>query len=141
MIEVLPDRFDSQGKPLDARGRRIPQWTSRQGDFEYRSPKGQQGWNARGQWAVAGTDGEAVEKIVEDLQGVLAGRRSSWLGLARDILGGGLLQQGGASEGNDGGGGEGRRRIERDAYDDGEDDYDDGQRRRRRRKRRDTFPD
>jgi hypothetical protein len=90
----------------------------------------------RGSWGVAGTDAEAVERIVQNVTGVLEGR-GSWMGLLGGFLNGSLLQ--GADIG---GGGEGLGRIsdrdrprgrERgdDSYDD--DDYDDRKRRRRRK--------
>ena len=93
ITEVLPDRFDSEGRPLDPLGlRESARWHSRQGDFAYRSPRGQQGWNVRGQWGVAGTDNEAVERIVRDVTGAMEGR-GGWLGLIGDVLGGSLLPQ------------------------------------------------
>jgi hypothetical protein len=92
VIEVLPDRFDSQGRPLSGAGTgSTPRMHSRTGDFEYRSPRGPRGTQMRGEWAVAGTDPEAVERIVRNVTGVLEGR-GSWLGLLGGILGGGLLQ-------------------------------------------------
>jgi hypothetical protein len=92
-IEVLPDRFDASGRPFDTggatgRGRGLH---SRHGDFEYRSPRRANGWNTRGQWAVSGTDGEAVERIVQGMTGALEGR-GSWLGLLGGLLSGSLLE-------------------------------------------------
>ncbi|SPQ20898.1 52c4614b-276f-4d64-a7be-c08f166d872e [Thermothielavioides terrestris] len=138
VIEMLPDRFDSHGRPLGgsaAASSRGPRLHSRRGDFEYRNPRGAGGLNMRGSWGVAGTDAEAVERIVQNVTGVLEGR-GSWMGLLGGFLNGSLLQ--GADIG---GGGEGLGRIsdrdrprgrERgdDSYDD--DDYDDRKRRRRR---------
>ncbi|KAK4104536.1 hypothetical protein N658DRAFT_556424 [Parathielavia hyrcaniae] len=80
VIEMLPDRFDAQGRPLDgsepsssSRG-----WHSRRGDFEYRSPSrgadNQEGLNMRGEWRVTGTDAEVVERVVQRVTGVLEGR-------------------------------------------------------------------
>lgn len=153
VTEVLPDRFDPAGRPLDARGARTPKWTTRQGDFEYRNPK-PAGWNMRGEWGVAGTDPDAVESIVRDFQGVLSGGQGvgGLLGLAGRLLGGGLLGQneeghqhdegggsaGGASEISRDSRGKGIRRINDHGYDDNDGDEDDegnGRRRRRRRRR------
>lgn len=101
MIEVLPDRFDSQGRPLvrqpwEAAPRRKG-WHSRRGDFVYRGRDS----DVRGLWGVAGTDGEAVDRIVRDLVGAVEGEggggRGGWLGLV-----GGLLGRGGLLEGRDG---------------------------------------
>ncbi len=119
VIEVLPDRFDAQGRPLDGFGRRSQGWTSRRGGFEYRSPRGPGVPSMRGEWGVAGTDSEAVERIVRNVTGVLEGR-ASWLGLLGGLLSGSLLQ--GPEEGDRGSQG----RIE---------DDDDEDRRRRRRRR------
>lgn len=107
VIEVLPDRFDSQGQPLDRAGRSTrPQVHTQRGEFEYRSPRGPDGLQMQGQWGVAGTDPEAVERIVRNVTGVLEGR-GSWLGLLSSVLGGGLLQgiggQGAIDEGEEGG--------------------------------------
>ena len=66
VIEMLPDRFDAQGRPLDgsSSSRGGPsQWHNRRGDFEYRSPRGPDGLNMRGEWGVAGTDAETVERL------------------------------------------------------------------------------
>lgn len=92
-IEYLPDRFDSQGRPLDgsARGHSLPRMHSRRGDFEYHSPKGPGGLHMRGHWGVMGTDSEAVERIVENVTGVLEGKQS-WLGLVGGLLSGSLLK-------------------------------------------------
>ncbi|KAK3680624.1 hypothetical protein B0T22DRAFT_415910, partial [Podospora appendiculata] len=87
-IETLPDRFDAQGRPID---RERPRWHARHGNFEYhrtnpfraRSEDG--GFNMRGQWGVAGTDPEAVERIVRNVTGVLEGRES-WMGLLSGLL-------------------------------------------------------
>lgn len=154
VIEMLPDRFDAQGRPLDGSAstplssRGGPQWHSRRGDFEYRSPRGASGTNMRGEWGIAGTDAEAVERIVKNVTGVLEGR-GSWMGLISGILSGSLLQGGGGG-GNDGEGqgritdrdrdrdrsrhdrDEDRRRRRRD--DDDDDDDDRGESGRRRRK-------
>lgn len=91
-IEVLPDRFDSQGRPLGAGpSRRSDGWTERRGDFEYRSPR-LGGTQMRGTFGVAGTDPEHVERMMRDVSGVLAGEMprgmGGWLGLAGRLLGG-----------------------------------------------------
>lgn len=86
VIEVLPDRFDSQGRPINGSGTgTTARVHSRRGDFEYRNPKGPRGTNVHGEWSVAGTDPEAVERIVRNVTGVLEGR-GSWLGLLGEIL-------------------------------------------------------
>ncbi|KAK4121333.1 hypothetical protein N657DRAFT_682980 [Parathielavia appendiculata] len=146
VIEMLPDRFDAQGRPLDdgsepsssysSRG-----WHSRRGDFEYRSPRGSTdkgGLNMRGEWGVAGTDAEVVERVVQRVTGVLEGR-GSWWGLIGGILSGSLLHSGSATADEGGGGGEGQgtRRIsdrlvrdQKTSRDDNDEDW--GRRRRRR---------
>ncbi|KAL2178148.1 uncharacterized protein P884DRAFT_198993 [Thermothelomyces heterothallicus CBS 202.75] len=136
-IEMLPDRFDAEGRPLDGsspiRGRGSA-WHSRRGDFEYRSPRGANGMSMRGEWGVAGTDAEAVERIVRNVTGVLEGR-GSWLGLISGILSGSLLS------GGDGTGEERRRLSHRERErsrdrdrdrDRSRDDRDESRRRRRR---------
>lgn len=91
-IEVLPDRFDSHGRPVDGSGpRQRGGWTERRGDFAYRSPR-PGGAQIRGTWGVAGTDPEHVERMVRDMSGMLAGEMprgmGGWLGLAGRLLGG-----------------------------------------------------
>jgi hypothetical protein len=88
-VEVLPDRFDKHGKPLNGRSAKDRGWTSRRGDFEYK-PKRRDDWDIKGAWQVAGTDGEAVEQIVRGVTGALEGK-SGWLGILGNVLGG--LQQ------------------------------------------------
>ncbi|OAA58936.1 hypothetical protein SPI_06138 [Niveomyces insectorum RCEF 264] len=104
VTEVLPDRFDSEGRPLDRRGQpiyhkarsRSSPLTSRRGDFEYDSSRNN-GWHVRGQWGVAGTNAATVERMAENMRGVIDG-----LGRGRPsgILGaiGGLLE--GFGQGN-----------------------------------------
>ncbi|KAK4140624.1 uncharacterized protein C8A04DRAFT_14797 [Dichotomopilus funicola] len=122
-VEVLPDRFDSQGRPLDgsARSSSASGWHSRRGDFEYRSPRGPGGMNMRGEWGVAAPDAAAVERIVRDVTGVLEGR-GSWIGLIGGILSGSLLQ--GGEEGGHGSEREGSRDRDRDRDRDRERDRD-----------------
>lgn len=93
-IEVLPDRFDSQGHPVDGSGPSRHQrdgLTERRGDFAYRSPR-PGGTQIRGTWGIAGTDPEHVERMVQDISGMLAGEMprgmGGWLGLAGRLLGG-----------------------------------------------------
>jgi hypothetical protein len=116
-VEILPDRFDSHGRPLDRSSRRARRWTSRRGDFEYR-PRHEGDWNVRGTWGVAGTDNEAVERIVHDVEGVLEGR-GSWIRLLRDVFAG--VGRGNATQ-----------RIEDEQR---SEDLPDEERRRRRRRR------
>lgn len=112
-IEVLPDRFDSQGQPLDGYPRRRGDggWTERHGDFAYRSPR-PGGAQVRGSWGVAGTDPEHVERMMRDVSGVLAGEMprgmGGWLGLAGRLLGGVVAP--GALAGDEGEGDERDRR-------------------------------
>lgn len=154
-VELLPDRFDSAGRPLRPG---MPRMHTRRGDFVYKSPR-PEGWNVAGQWGVAGTDDKAVERIVRKVTGVVEGRESV-LGLLGGILSGRLLESSGGEESDAGrserevGGGRRRARIA-DGEDDGEagrrrrglrhqgligegydDESDDEERRRRRRKRR-----
>ncbi|KAL2158213.1 hypothetical protein VTH06DRAFT_4533 [Thermothelomyces fergusii] len=95
-VEMLPDRFDAEGRLLDGSGPprgTDPAWQSRRGDFEYRSPRGASGMSMRGEWGVGGMDAEGVERIVRNVTGVLEGR-GSWLGLIGGILSGSLLTGG-----------------------------------------------
>lgn len=93
-IEVLPDRFDSQGQPLydGHQRRRSGEWTERHGDFAYRSSTRGAPQVVRGSWGVAGTDPEHVERVMRDVSGVLmsAGEMprglGGWLGLAGRLL-------------------------------------------------------
>ncbi|XP_044715624.1 uncharacterized protein HRG_10805 [Hirsutella rhossiliensis] len=84
-VELLPDRFDSQGKPLGGRPAR-DRWTTRKGTFE-RQPRQPGDWDVRGAWQVGGTDGEAVDRLVHNVTGALEGRRS-WMSVLGDVLGG-----------------------------------------------------
>lgn len=116
-VEVLPDRFDTQGRPVGGGGTSgAMRW--RQGAFESR-PRNGKGLHSSGAWAVGGTDGDVVQKIASDIEGVISGQ-SSWKSLLKDVVGAVQeVQHGGDS-----------RRIENSD----DDDYDD--RRRRRRKSR-----
>lgn len=92
-VEYLPDRFDSHGRPLDARSaRQYPhdgQWTMRRGEFE-RRPRRPGDWDVRGAWQVGGTDPEAVERMVRGVTGALDGR-GGWIGVLGSVLNSGLL--------------------------------------------------
>lgn len=116
-VEILPDRFDSQGRPLDSRSMShgpSPRFTTRHGEFE-RRPRRPGDWGVRGAWQVGGTDPEAVERMVRGMTDVIDGRRG-WMGLLGDVLasGAGGLLGGRGPEGHgeigDGDGGRGRRR-------------------------------
>lgn len=138
VIEVLPDRFDAQGRPLDGRSRSVVapggRLHSRRGEFEYRPPRpGGGGLNVRGQWGVAGTDERQVERIVRKVTGVVEGRESV-LGLLGGLLSGKLLEDSDSSGEGDEGRTKGKRRR-REAIEDRY-DYDDDRGERRRRRRR-----
>lgn len=107
-VEVLPDRFDKHGKPLDRRSR-SRDWTSRSGEFE-RKPKHKDDWDIKGAWQVGGTDNEAVEQIVRGVTGALEGK-GGWLGILGNVLGG--LHQPEEREAIDDGHGRRRRRRHR----------------------------
>ncbi|KAK4162661.1 hypothetical protein QBC43DRAFT_336194 [Cladorrhinum sp. PSN259] len=97
-VENLPDRFDSHGRPIDgsSSSSRGKKQHARRGDFEYRSPKSG-GPTVMGEWGVSGTDSEAVERIVQNVTGVLEGK-GSWIGLLSGILSGKLLEPGSEAE-------------------------------------------
>lgn len=91
-VEILPNRFDSQGRPLDplsARQGLHGRWTTRSGQFE-RRPRRPGDWDISGSWQVGGTDPEAVERMVRGVTGALDGRRG-WMGVLGDVLNSGLL--------------------------------------------------
>lgn len=111
-VEILPDRFDSQGRPLN-RSSGAMRW--RQGAFESR-PRNGNGWHTSGAWAVGGTDDDAVQKIASDIEGMISGH-GSWKTLLKDVVG--VVQE--AQHG-------GQRRI--DDVDNDEERY--GRRRRRK---------
>lgn len=100
-VEVLPDRFDGSGRPIDpnapssSRSARVRGgWTERHGDFEYRSPR-PGGTQARGMWSVGGTDPDQVERMMQDVTGIIGDGPpkgvSGWIGLAGRLLGSGIL--------------------------------------------------
>jgi hypothetical protein len=92
-IEELPDRFDSDGRPIDDRNPGDgPRWTSRSGEFQ-RRPRRPGDWDVRGAWHVGGTDDIQVDRLARSFTEALDGRRS-WLGVIGEALGGsGLLGQ------------------------------------------------
>lgn len=142
-VEELPDRFDGEGRPLTAQGHedRRGGVHSRKGSFEYRSPKGPNGLNMMGDWAVSGTDKETVERIVQNVTGVLEGK-GSWMGLIGGLLSGNLLQGGhgegsGSRDGNrDSRDRKGKGRGHDRSEDEGDDEDDDRYRRRKRTDKR-----
>lgn len=115
-VEVLPDRFDSEGRPLGSAG--AMRW--RQGAFETRLRHGN-GWHSSGAWAVGGTDEDMVQRVAGDIENMISGQ-GSWKSLLKDVVGiVQEVQQGGQS-----------RRIE----DTDEEEDRHGRQRRRRRRRR-----
>ena len=84
--EILPDRFDSHGRPFSGGSDNHHRWTSRRGDFEYR-PRRKGDWNMKGAWHIAGTDQGMIDNLVRNVTGVLEGRQN-WMGLLGTFLGG-----------------------------------------------------
>ena len=82
-VEYLPDRFDSQGRPLSPSSRNTG-WTQRNGQF-HRKPRRARDWNVDGEWHVGGTDRETVERMAAGLRDVVDGRMS-WLGLIGGVM-------------------------------------------------------
>lgn len=118
-VEVLPERFDKNGAPINGRettGRRG--WSTRSGQFE-RQPQKPGDWNVKGAWHIGGTNEAAVQKLSQDVTDALDGRKS-WLNVVGGVLGGGLADPGTGSHQID----------ERHDSPNG----DDSQRRRRRRR-------
>jgi hypothetical protein len=98
-VEILPDRFDSQGRPIGRSRGDGAAWNERHGTFDfYPRNRGDKDWGMTGAWSVGGTDSESVEKIVRDVEGVLQGKSGSWGGLIRDVLGSGLAGLSGGRE-------------------------------------------
>jgi hypothetical protein len=122
-IEILPDRFDAQGRPLDPGERKRRNWASRRGDFEYRSTE-RAGPHVEGAWQVGGTNPELVERMAQGVGNILEGR-SGWMGLL-----GNLLTNLPAA-----GGDQGRRTIDDEGYDEDDEAESRGRRRRRRTRR------
>ena len=85
-VESLPDRFDSEGHPLDGRSASHHRWTSRRGTFR-RPPQKPGGWDVQGAWQVSGTEGEAVDRLVRHVTGALEGQRS-WMSVIGEVIGG-----------------------------------------------------
>lgn len=85
-IEVLPDRFDPNGRPIDGRRLGPPQSYHRSGTFEYRPRRGGD-LDVRGAWGIAGSelDDPVVRRIVGDVEGVLSGQKR-WTDLLQDVL-------------------------------------------------------
>lgn len=88
-VEVLPDRFDSHGRPLDKRssGRT---WAARHGEFEYKDPQKNNGWHVQGQWGIAGTDADRVQHLAEGVREILdsfgGNHRTGVLGVVSGVL-------------------------------------------------------
>ncbi|KAJ3472087.1 hypothetical protein NLG97_g11299 [Lecanicillium saksenae] len=120
-VEDLPDRFDSQGRPLDRRSTSHDRWTSRSGDFR-RQPQRPGDWDIRGAWHVGGTDNAAVERLANGVTNALDGR-GSWMHVIGEVLGGGAL---GANPNGE---------AQQQRLDDGRDENHEDERRRRRRRR------
>lgn len=101
-IEVLPDRFDEHGQPLDVRP--TPDLTMRSGEF-VRSPRREGDWGVQGSWQVGGTDPEAVERMVNGVVTVLEGRQGFFRSIGdmftggADLLGDGRSTVGGENRG------------------------------------------
>ena len=91
-VEILPDRFDSQGRALDPRSASHGPhggWTTRSGEFE-RRPRRPGGWDISGAWQVGGTDRDEVERMARGVTNVLEGQ-GGWMGVLGDVLKSGLL--------------------------------------------------
>lgn len=123
-VEVLPDRFDSAGRPIDAAGPRPVH--IRRGDFEYR-PRSRSGTHVQGAWGVQGTDPEMVNRMAESVGSLLQGRQGL-LGILGNVL---TNLPGSSGVVGDGGGGGARGAI---GYD--QSDEDDTRRKGRRPRRR-----
>lgn len=98
-IEILPDRFDRNGRRIDGESPTIGGWTSRSGSF-VRQPQHRGDWNIRGAWHVASTDGEMVERLVRDMTGALEGRKS-WMSVLGTVIGGIMAPERGAIKDRD----------------------------------------
>lgn len=96
--EYLPDRFDSQGRPLDGsdnvRGFGNGGWHTRRGEFQYQpNPSRGRMMDVRGQWGIGGRDAESVERIARNVTGILEGRGPSLMGIVGGLLRGGLMER------------------------------------------------
>ncbi|KAG5992033.1 hypothetical protein E4U52_003112 [Claviceps spartinae] len=87
--EDLPDRFDDLGRPLDARHSSQNRGATRKGTF-HRERQRPGSWDVQGAWQVSGTDGEAIDRLMEKVTSALEGQ-GSWMGVLGDVLGSGLL--------------------------------------------------
>lgn len=87
-VELLPNRFDSHGTPLDSHSNEDGHWTNRSGDF-WRQPQRPGDWDVRGAWQVGGTDAESVNRLAQGVTNALDGR-GSWMNVIGEVLGGGL---------------------------------------------------
>lgn len=84
-VEVLPDRFDRHGRPLDGwRDRDDGQWITRRGEFE-RQPRHRGDFDIKGGWQVAGTNRQAIDGIVRSVTSALEGQKG-WLGAIGNVL-------------------------------------------------------
>ncbi|KPM42764.1 hypothetical protein AK830_g3829 [Neonectria ditissima] len=128
-VEVLPNRFDRDGEPLEGRSATHHRWSSRRRDLEYRPPHPGD-WNVRGAWQAAGTEGEMIEQLMRNVTGVLEGKKS-WIGALGDVLGG---LEGSRRPETIKGKGKGKVRS-KDEVDEDEDDEDQRPRKGRRRRR------
>ncbi|PHH82137.1 hypothetical protein CDD82_6895 [Ophiocordyceps australis] len=90
-VELLPDRFDAQGKPMDTSGRLVGHdgWTIRRGEFE-RPARHAGDWHVKGSWQAASTDAQAMDRLVSDVTDVLAGQQN-WAAVLGKVLEAGLL--------------------------------------------------
>jgi len=86
-VEYLPDRFDSQGRPLSPPTSDSRHWTERSGQFAYNPRHGRRSrtWDVNGGWHVGGTDPEVVERMAKQITDVIDGRMN-WLGLITGVV-------------------------------------------------------
>lgn len=88
-VEYLPPRFNSNGRPLEGgRAASQPRRSTRRGVFE-RRPTHPGDWDVRGAWQVSGTEAETMDRLVQNITGVLEGRKN-WVGLLQDVITGRL---------------------------------------------------
>lgn len=91
-VEVLPDRFDSHGRPLDgSSSSRRSRFVTRSGEF-HRPAQRPGDMEVHGGWQLGGTDPEQIERLVRTVTGVLEGRKS-WVSVIGEVLGGDVLPQ------------------------------------------------
>lgn len=86
-VEYLPDRFDSQGRPLVSSPYGSRRWTERSGQFakKPRDSRRARTWDVNGAWNVGGTDPEVVERMAKQVRDVVDGRMG-WLGLISGVV-------------------------------------------------------